>query len=468
MAKPELNEEQKDAFKAIRKFLDHPAANTFVLKGYAGTGKTFLMQHLAGWLLEQEQDFCMLASTGRAATVLRGKTGIESKTVHSELYHFSKVDGDDDNIPEDAPIDKYGQMTLQFSLRPPDNKKCVYIVDEASMLSSEASGEFIAQFGSGLLLHDFFDALGNNKVIFVGDPCQLPPVGQNFSPALDLTWLAAQHRTAVTLTLEIIERVKSNNDILVLANRIREMSAWEEYPKFPRLPAANLDNVQLHDSYEALFQAYVDRYIKVGPSGALAIARTNRAVQALNTEFRKELYGESDVPLQVGDVLLVNRNNYKVPLTNGDFVTVTKIGELCTQVELNFVSITIKAHASDVEYELLLSLDILYGDTGQFSREQSKALMVNFSQRMKRDKHKTNAKKYKEEMMKDEYLNCLQATYGYAVTCHKSQGGEWNDVFLFLDSKMYGMPGAELCRWWYTSVTRAKRELNLERGWWIV
>ncbi len=462
-----LNSEQQEAFKAIKKFLNHPAADTFVLKGYAGTGKTFLMQHFAGWLQENEQDFCMLASTGRAATVLRGKTGLESKTVHSELYHFSKVEGDHDDIPEDAPIDKYGQMTLQFSLRQPDAKKRVYIVDEASMLSSEGSGEYVAMFGSGLLLHDFFDALGKNKVIFVGDPCQLPPVGQNFSPALDMSWLAEQKRTAVTLTLEIIERVKAGNDILVLASRIREMSTWENFPKFPRLPAGDLDNVQMHDSYEALFQAYVDRYIKVGSAGTLAIARTNRAVQALNTEFRKELYGERDMPLQVGDVLLVNRNNYKVPLTNGDFVTVTKIGEVCVQVELNFVHVTIKTHLSETEYDLLLSLDILYGDTGQFTREQSKALMVDFSRRMKRGKHKPNARKYKEEMMKDEYLNCLQATYGYAVTCHKSQGGEWNDVFLFLDNKMYGMPPTELCRWWYTSVTRAKRELNLERGWWI-
>src|SRR5690349_6043085 len=123
---PTLNPEQKDAFKAIQKFLEHPAADTFVLKGYAGTGKTFLMQYLANWLSEQEQDFKMLASTGRAAAVLRGKTGFVASTVHSELYRFSKVDGIDDDIPLDAPIDKYGQMTLEFFLRLPDEDKQVY------------------------------------------------------------------------------------------------------------------------------------------------------------------------------------------------------------------------------------------------------------------------------------------------------------------------------------------------------
>ena len=184
-ATPKLNQEQKEAFKTIQKFLDHPAADTFVLKGYAGTGKTFLMQYLGRWLKEKEQKFSFLASTGRAATVLRGKTGFSAKTVHSELYHFSKVDGVDETIPPDAPIDNYGHMTLQFLLRQPDEDKLVYIVDEASMLSSELSeGASYAIFGSGLLLNGFFEIVGNNKVIFLGDPCQLPPVGQSFSPAL--------------------------------------------------------------------------------------------------------------------------------------------------------------------------------------------------------------------------------------------------------------------------------------------
>src|SRR5664279_429840 len=178
LAKPTLNTEQKEAFETIQKFLDHPGPDTFVLKGYAGTGKTFLMQHLAKWLKANGREFCMLASTGRAATVLRGKTGFNTRTVHSELYNFSKVDGDHEGIPEGAPVDLYGQMKLQFLLRQADEVRRVYIVDESSMLSSEPSDDSLAAFGSGILLNDFFDAVGSNKIIFVGDPCQLPPVGQ--------------------------------------------------------------------------------------------------------------------------------------------------------------------------------------------------------------------------------------------------------------------------------------------------
>lgn len=466
-AKPTLNDEQKEVFKAIQRFLDHPGPDTFVLKGYAGTGKTFLMQHLAKSLSEKKEPFCLLASTGRAATVLKGKTGFNARTVHSELYHFNRVEGDDDDIPEDAPAERYGQMRLRFSLREPDAAKKIYIVDEASMLSSEPSLDSLAAFGSGLLMNDFFDALGSNKVIFVGDPCQLPPVDQPFSPALDIDWLAEQNRTAITMTLENIQRTKQDNDILLLSARIRRMVQEETHAKWPKMPAANRENVKLFASRDTLFKMYLERYRKNGANATLAIARSNETVQAINGLFRKELYGSSDTPLQVNDVLLVNRNNYKVPLTNGDFVIVTEIGETKMQVNLHFAKVKVKSFGSDEQYELLLSLDILYGNSSQFTKEQSKALMIDFSNRQKKKGVKPNTPDYKEAMMFDPYLNCLQATYGYAVTCHKAQGGEWDDVFLFLDKKMYGMPKAEMFRWWYTAVTRAKKELNLENGWWI-
>jgi len=467
MAKPILNLEQKEAFKTIQKFLDHPGPDTFVLNGYAGTGKTFLMQHLAKWLKENDREFCLLASTGRAATVLRGKTGFDTRTVHGELYHFSTVEGDHEDIPEDAPTDQYGQMKLQFLLRQPDEIRRIYIVDESSMLSSELSDDSLAAFGSGVLLNDFFDAAGSNKIIFVGDPCQLPPIGQAYSPSLNLSWLASQKRIAVSVTLEKIERNKDDNDIPLLAMRIRQMLDEDSYAQWPKLPAENRKNVKLHESRDKLFQAYLKRYKKVGPNGTLAIARSNATVQGINRAFRTALYGEADKPLQVNDVLLVNRNNYKVALTNGDFIVVKSIGETGTQASLHFQKIKVQALASDEEYELLLSLDILYGHSSQFTKEQNREIMIDFSRRMKKKGIRSNTPQYKQAMMKDSFLNCLQASFGYIVTCHKAQGGEWDEVFLFLDNKMYGMPKPELFRWWYTAVTRAKKQLNLEKEWWI-
>lgn len=463
-----LNEEQKEVFKSLQKFIAHPAADTFVLKGYAGTGKTFLMQYFAKWLESNEYSFSLLASTGRAATILRGKTGYEAKTVHSELYQFSKVNGDEEHLSEDAPIDQYGQMTLQFALRLPDQNKRLYIIDESSMLSSELSVEpGTVSFGSGYLLTDFFEAAGSNKILFVGDPGQLPPVGQIFSPALDMGWLAEQKRTAISMTLEKIERQSAENDLLFLASDIRNMKA-DSAKKFIGFPARNRSNTTVFASQQILFNEYVKRFQEVGTNGTIAIARSNKLVGQLNRAVRRNLYNEIDMPIQKAEILMVIQNNYSVPLTNGDFITVLELGQEFMQNGLTFKKAKVKAHSSETEYELLLSLDILYGTHTNFTEAQSKLLMVEFSRRMKRKGLKPNSKEYRQEMMKDPYLNCLRAKYGYAVTCHKSQGGEWNDVFLFLEKSMYRMKHEELFRWWYTAVTRAKKQLHLHQDWWIV
>ena len=463
-----LNVEQKAAFKAIEKFLEHPSANVFVLKGYAGTGKTFLMQRLAKKLTESEQEFCMLASTGRAATVLKGKTGFDTKTVHGELYNFSKIDGLDTIIQRDIDQVVASQMSLEFLVRAADEGSRVYIVDESSMLSCEASKDSsFTNFGSGNLLNDFFLVAGNNKIIFVGDPCQLPPVGQNISPALDLDWLAKQNRVAVSFSLQKIERLTAGNDILRLATAIREMSQQTEWERFPRIPATGLNNVKLHASYDDMFAQYVKLYKATGANDTLAIARSNKTVQKINRDMRHELFGDAYMPLQIGEVLLVTQNNYTVPLSNGDFVEVRELGSIAVKSGMKFQKVKVRPVSSEPEFTLMLSLDAVNHIKGSLSEDQTKELMIDFSMRMNEKNMKSNSPAYHKAMRDDEYLGCLKATYGYAVTCHKAQGGEWNNVFLFLEKSMYGMDRLELCKWWYTSITRARQALHLERAWWI-
>jgi ATP-dependent exoDNAse (exonuclease V) alpha subunit len=467
LAEITLNSEQKAAFKAIEKFLEHPAANIFVLKGYAGTGKTFLMQRLAKMLTDSEQEFCMLASTGRAATVLKGKTGFETKTVHGELYNFSKVDGIDNYMHKDKVADT-SQMSLEFLVRSTDENKRVYIVDESSMLSCEAPKNVsFTNFGSGNLLDDFFKVAGNNKIIFVGDPCQLPPIGQNISPALDMDWLAKQNRVAVSYTLQKIERVTAGNDILRLAGAVREMSQQVSWTRFPKLPAADLNNVKLHVNEEALFNQYLESYKARGANETLAIARSNRAVQNINRNMRRELFGDENMPVQIGEILLVTQNNYTVPLSNGDFVEVRELGAIINKAGMKFQKVKVRPIGTVIDYTLMLSLDAVNHIKGNLTDDQTRELMIDFSFRMNGKKIEPNSPAYNQAMRQDEYLGCLKATFGYAVTCHKAQGGEWNNVFLFLEKSMYGMDRLELCKWWYTSITRARMYLHLENNWWI-
>jgi len=469
---PIFNPEQKAAFKAIKKFLEHPSANVFVLQGYAGTGKTFLMQQLATWLTEQEQEFCMLASTGRAATVLKGKTGFPAKTVHSEVYSFNKINGINDDMLRDNTANASNQLSMEFTTRVADEEKRLYIVDEASMLSCEISKEgSFASYGSGIVLNDLFSVVGKNKIIFVGDPCQLPPVGQSFSPALNVEWLAENDKVALSVKLEKIERTNSQNDILKLATAVREMYDGGVFELYPKLPASNLNDVKLHLSDRVLFKAYSERYKTAGPADTLAVARTNRKVQLINKAMRRDLFGSTNTPLRLDEILLVTQNNRKVPLTNGDFVKVCELGEAKMKMGLTFQRIKVKSISSEIEYDLLLSLDAMQSENGNLTTEQMQELTIDFSHCMRAKGISMNSSEYRNAMKDDEYYNCLRATYGYAVTCHKAQGGEWNNVYLFLDNDnngMYSMPPQNLCKWWYTSITRARQELHLVKEWWVV
>ena len=186
--------QQAQALQQLNFFLAAPGSGVFILKGYAGTGKTTLLQHLALGLKKEKKPFVLLAPTGRAATVLRAKTGLEAKTIHSELYHFSDVDGEAPETNNEPTTADYGQMRLMFSIRSADteNNK-LYIADEASLITDEPGDPTsFAHFGSGHLLSDLLQIVGTNKIIFSGDPSQLPPVGSIESPALSEVWMKKQ------------------------------------------------------------------------------------------------------------------------------------------------------------------------------------------------------------------------------------------------------------------------------------
>lgn len=468
MAHP-FNEKQQEIFNQLKAFVKDKTINTFILNGYAGTGKTFLIQFFAKYLKQKKIKFSLLATTGRAAAVLRGKTDLPTSTVHGALYSFSKVDGDHEDIPDDAPADAFGQMRLIFEPNKRLEDGCIYIVDEASMLASESSNDnSFAVFGTGSLLPDLLLAIGNNKIIFVGDPCQLPPVNQTISPALDQLWLNDFGRITATATLDQIMRTQEGNDILEVASGVRSQIGIDSHTKWIKLPAKNKNNCSVLPDGNTLFLEYYARFLQHGPGGAIAIAHSNAACNHLNKYFRKRLYRDSQNLIELNEVLMVTQNNHIVPLTNGDFIRVLQLGEISHRAGLKFQNVRVSHLDTEREFEIKLALDPFGNFAANLTVDQQRNLMIDFSRKMRTNGVSPKSDQYSEAMRKDTYLNSLRATYGYVVTCHKAQGGEWKEVFLFLDKKMFGfMKLDELRRWWYTAITRAKEHLYVHNDWWI-
>lgn len=463
-----LTPHQKIVFDQIWAFIKDDKSKVFILTGYAGTGKTFLLKELGSRLKQEKIDFSLLASTGRAASVLREKTEFESKTIHSELYLFSEVEGDNKEIPVDASIDQYGQMRLIFTIRKGDNNnKKIYIVDESSMISDvDTSTTSYARFGSGRLLFDLMKTVGNNKVVFTGDPCQLPPVSQEYSPSLSAGWFNKYNYNVVVSSLTEIIRHNESSGILTLATKVRSLLDKPINTRWVKLQARNTPNVKIVD-VESLKDILAKTLEMEGYDNCIAISYSNNNCHYLNSFIRKKRYKKINPELQKGDILMITQNNILVRLVNGDFVEVLSIGETFDHVGFKFGRLKVKAIHNQMEYNVLLCYDTLSQSKGNLSMDQQKMLMIDFRQRMKIKGINPKDPYYSYELRNDEYLNSLRASFGYAVTCHKSQGGEWDNVFLFLNKGMYHMGAYTLIKWWYTAITRAKKTLYITDGWWI-
>ncbi len=268
-------------------------------------------------------------------------------------------------------------------------------------------------------------------------------------------------------SLSEIMRTRHDNDILVVASAIRRMI---EHPspylvKWPKMPAMRRESLQVTGTETDLFDAYWQAMSQ--HQSCIAISNSNAQCHKINERIREKRYQNAHSPVQVGDKLLVTQNNYLVPLTNGDFIVVKAIGERRHHCNLVFVSIRVSSEMTGDEHEILLIEDLLTHRLSNITPEKHRELMIAYSRSCRKVGIKPNTKLYKEGMMKDPFLNALRASYGYAVTCQKAQGGEWDDVFLFLHKGMYAMDQPDLFRWWYTAITRAKNRLYLHRDWWL-
>ena len=463
---------QLNVMGLLEMFVKNPSEKVFILKGYAGTGKTTLMNGFIKWLAENDHVYSLLASTGRAAKILSDKTEVQASTIHSQIYIFSDLDDDLESMvakQESLAIDDKGQISLVFDVKViVSNTEKIYIIDEASMVADVPdTGSSFAKFGTGELLKDLlaYDTMG--KFVFVGDPCQLPPVGQNFSPALSKEYIEKKYRLA-TRQVELTEIIRqdSTSGIIGASLALRRLQTANPAVKFANFPMKGFKDVNLHSSHINLINLYIQKIKESGFEYATLICQTNRHCSDLNQIVRSAL-GKSSNILEPGDILMVTQNNYLTGLVNGDIVQVLKTGKREIRCGLKFLNVHVLNFASKETYNVLMVEDILYSISTNLNNKQHKDLMIDYYFRMKDKGILQKSQFFRENMLTDPYLNALKAVYGYALTCHKAQGGEWNEIFLYLDNKVHGIPKPGIYQWMYTAITRAKNTLHIVNDWFI-
>ncbi len=479
-----LTDSQNRAIEAILAFLADEKARVFILKGYAGTGKTTIVKGLTDYLSSEKKTFHCLAPTGRAARVMSAKSGRVARTLHSEIFTKAKTTVNPDTQ----------SFHTKFVLKdqtPMDGT--IYMLDEASMLSDNESdsGENL-NFGSGRNMADFFTYLkmeenSKTKVIFIGDEAQLPPVKSTFSPALDAQYIQTvfgyECREA---TLSDI--VRYDNEILDAATLVRESITSKVLNSHIPLSAGDVEVVR---GYQSLIKAYMNKVHDVEDTRShMILAFSNSAVDQYNGIIREKLFPESKNELCAGDRIMIAANNYQGDdiLMNGEFADILSVGRLEIvierikanyhieerdsvkqvgqneyEVELHFRDALIRV-SGGTEQEVKLIENLFYSGAAGMTREVRQALFTNLWRRISEEnphKEKDEIKRRVETRIStDPYINAVYAKFGYAVTGHKAQGGEWNSVFV---NPWGAKPDTlEHYRWIYTAYTRAARHLTIE------
>lgn len=463
-----LTANQQQVLDALIEFIRDKDAKVFILSGYAGTGKTTMMKVFIKELERRNLPFSLLASTGRAAKILSNATGHVSSTVHSLIYKFDDLNQNMDNLVaqrEKTGVDKSGQLLLSFSLVPIEDyngESRYYIIDESSMVSDAVDKNVTqANFGSGRLLADLLAFDRKGKFIFVGDVCQLPPILQENSPALSSEYISKTYSLPVEkMELKEIVRQDCGNDLILSAQKMRNLYMHPPVCTWGKFPLRGFDHIQLYPSQYALLGSYIKDIKSKGYNTVTMITRSNKACMELTNIIRPAL-GLNTSNIEIGDLLLVTQNNYISGLMNGDMVVIKEIGKKRERAGLTFVYVKVEELFTKKVYSQLMIENIIYGSVINLTQSQQKELFIDFFIRMKEKGIKQKSEAFKKVMLSDPYLNALRAVYGYVLTCHKAQGGEWEDVYLDIPRRLSREPKADTYQWLYTAMTRARDTLHI-------
>ncbi|CAA0201366.1 Probable ATP-dependent exodeoxyribonuclease [Tenacibaculum maritimum] len=421
----------------------------FLLKGYAGTGKTTTISTIVNSLWKAGKKAVLLAPTGRAAKVISGYSKKQALTIHKKIY-FPK---------------KQSNGAVDFVLQPNKHNNTVFIVDEASMIPDRSQSAKL--FENGSLLDDLISYVysGKNcKIVFIGDTAQLPPVKLDVSPALEADKLALDFNKEVTeIELDEVVRQKENSGILFNATDLRLLlqggaTDFQFDLNFP-------DIIRLEDGDDiqnAITSAYDG---DMGVEDTAIIVRSNKRANQYNQQIRYKIRGQEN-DISTGDYVMVVKNNYfwlkdassAGFIANGDICEVMRINTVKELYGFKFAEVEIRMidYPDMKPFETVLLLDTLTSESPSLTYEESNKLY----EAVKEDF--ANESKYKQFMAikKNKYFNALQVKFSYAMTCHKSQGGQWNTIFIEQPYLPEG-PSVEYLRWLYTAVTRAQERLYL-------
>lgn len=444
-------EEQEKAIECIADFLFKPENDTLLLlKGYAGTGKTTLIGAVVRTLSEMRAGYVLMASTGRAAKVFSRYSGFSAYTIHKKIYRQKSFSNDLDN----------------FSLNDNLHKNTLFIVDEASMISND--GLTGASFGSGRLLDDLIEyvyAGQGCRLLIIGDDAQLPPVGEDESPALSAEVLRGYGLGVTECILTEVIRYSGRNGILSNATMLRERMAADDIYDLPVLTLKGYEDISSIPGSE-LIEAINSSYNEVGMDETMVICRSNKRAYLYNKGIRNTiLYREEE--LSTGDILMIAKNNYHWTadckemdfIANGDIAIVRRVRRTQEMYGFRFADVVLSfPDHNDIEFELKILLDTLHSDYPSLSKEDSDRL---FNAVMEDYSDITNKKERMKKLKEDSFYNALQVKYAYAVTCHKAQGGQWKRIFIDQGYITEDTFTPDYYRWLYTALTRASEKLYL-------
>jgi ATP-dependent exoDNAse (exonuclease V) alpha subunit len=443
--------QQSELFGRLDTFLTSDKGDEcFILKGYAGTGKTTIVGALVKALRSYNYKYVLLAPTGRAAKVITSYSGKKAFTIHKRIYR------------------KKSALNVDESFMPGDNlaNDTLFIVDEASMISDEISGN-----NRDTLLHDLVKYVYNTKnckLLLVGDTAQLPPVGSDESPALDEKLMKAQFSlTIFSYELTDVLRQQKDSGILYNVTRVREIIRTKKIAA-PQIVTKGYPDV-FRMSSEKLEEGINYAYNKYGNENTLIICRSNKNANLYNRQIRGRILWREE-ELTGGDQVMVVKNNYfwlqdkeegsTGFIANGDIARIRKVrkfeelyGFRFADVQLEFID-----YAEDPVLDCKVLLDTLYSEAPALQSIDQKRFYLEV---MKDYDHITNKRQKHEELKLNPYYNALQIKFAYAITCHKAQGGQWDAVFVdqgYLTDEMVNM---DFLRWFYTGCTRATKELFL-------